>query len=127
MTATEPTSRASNIASASEIIGISYPYSSLPPWVRQEGDGRFLSRSLPVLDEETSEVRLPQPLLIEPEPPDPLAAAQAPEVKGVEEMLHSSLHLFDSARLSARYSMGLRITPKPENYLSISAAPLPSC
>ena len=38
-------------------------------------------------------------------------------------MLHASLHLFDSARLSARYSIGLRITPKPANYPSISAAP----
>ena len=123
MTATDPTSRASNIAPASEIIGISYQYASLPPRVRHEGDGRFLSPSLPVLDEETSQVRLPQPLLIEPETPAALAAAQGPEVKGVEEMLHASLHRFDSARLSARYSIGLRITPKPANYLSISAAP----
>jgi len=87
MTTTDPMSRASNIAPANDIIGISPQYASLLPRTRHEGDGQFLSPCLPVLDEEISQVRLPKALLIEPETADPLAAAQAPEVKGVKEML----------------------------------------
>jgi len=142
MTTTDPMSRASNIAPANEIIGISPQYASLLPRTRHEGDGQFLSLCLPDLDEEASQARLPEPLLIEPETADPLAAAQAPEVKGVEEMLHSSLHLFalagssasphyardavaagDSCTVRARNSIALRITPEPANCPSISVAP----
>jgi hypothetical protein len=59
---------------------------------------------------------LPQPFLIEPETPDTLAAAQAPEMEWVKEMLHSSLHFFfKSARSSARNIALVPVAPEAAN------------
>jgi len=87
MSTRNPMSSASNIASVSEIIRISPEYASIFLPTRHQGNGQFLFPFLPVLDEKPPQVRLPQPFLIECETPQAPAAAQAPEVKGVKEML----------------------------------------